>query len=88
MKPVVDDVITKLGLNGVDEIVPLKELCKKLKISRPAYLVFAVSIVSAAMILIGLAERVLTNVIGILYPTWMSIKAIETRADSILVLII
>lgn len=78
MQKFCDSIITKLNLDSCDSIVPLKDLCNKMKISRPAYLVFTVLFVCVFMIFVGLAERMLTNVICILYPAYMSIKAMES----------
>jgi receptor expression-enhancing protein 5/6 len=75
----IDPIITKLGLDGWDNFAPLKDLCTKLRISRPAYLVFALLVVSLAMIVIGLAEQFIVNILGILYPAFQSIKAIQSE---------
>lgn len=79
----IDGVITKLGLDNWDNFQPLKDLCVKIRVSRPAYLVFAVLTVSVAMIIIGLAESLLVSLLGILYPAFQSIKAIQSEGKPI-----
>ena len=75
-----DKIVTLLGLDGCDNIKPLKDLTDKVKLPvplRPAYVVLLVFAISILMIVVGLASALITTVLGMLYPAYKSIKAIE-----------
>ncbi|CAK68465.1 unnamed protein product (macronuclear) [Paramecium tetraurelia] len=70
-------LVTKCGLDNMDEIEILKGPCKKIGV-RPAHVVFICAVVSVASIVLGIAARFLATFVSMIYPAYRSIKAIES----------
>ncbi|CAD8127711.1 unnamed protein product [Paramecium sonneborni] len=76
-----DPVITKLGLDDIDQMEILKAPCAKIGV-RPAHAVFIGGSIAFFSILLGIAARFLSSFICIVYPAYRSIQAIESRDNS------
>ena len=65
-------IVTKCGLDNIDEIEILKGPCKKIGV-RPAHVVFICGVVSIASIVFGIAARFLSTFVSMIYPAYRSI---------------
>ena len=73
-----DPLVTKFGLDNVDQMEILKAPCAKIGV-RPAYVVFIGGSVAFFSIVFGIAARFLSTFISIIYPAYKSIQAIESN---------
>lgn len=64
----VDYAIDTIGLYELDNLKIFDEPCKKLKISRPSYLILLAIMVLLLFIVIGLADRLFTDLLCFIFP--------------------
>ena len=76
-----DPVCDKIGLKQLDEVGFLKEHCKKVNMA-PRHLSLLLIFIVGVLMILEFGSQILCEVIGFLYPTYMSFKAIESKTSN------
>jgi receptor expression-enhancing protein 5/6 len=77
---VIDQICTKLNLNELEKIQPLKEVSAKIGV-KPAHIGLGVIALLSLFALLEFGTRWVGFFVGFLYPAYKSFKAIETSTD-------
>ncbi len=75
-----DPVCEKLGFSSLDDVEQLKELQKKTNIA-PRHMAVIALVLLLVMMVLEYGASILCQVIGFVYPAYMSFKAIESKAE-------
>ena len=69
--------------NELDQILLIKTISDKTKVPS-GYLAIGLSLIFFLFVLLGFGANLIVNIVGILYPAYMSFKAIESKEEHII----
>lgn len=81
--PLLDKACVTLHLSNFDNNEQLKKLVEKIPVPiKPSHIVLTASTLLVLLSLLNIGSSLICNVVGFLYPAYMSFKALETTDDS------
>ncbi|EAR87858.1 HVA22/TB2/DP1 family protein (macronuclear) [Tetrahymena thermophila SB210] len=77
--PILDKVCKTVHLDALDENENLQALVKKIPIPvKPSHIILSLSAVLVLLSLLNVGSSLICNIVGFIYPAYMSFKALET----------